>query len=307
MNKFVFVAFAIVSMLGQFTFSFAQRAPAPGNDLNTILMHATFEILGPKYGAPDKTSFGTVFVIGKPDGNNPAVSHIVIVTAAHVLDEIEGDTATLIVRRPAPDGIYVSYPYTLLIRENGAPLYIKHNSADVAAMYANLPDDVPVSGVTPAFLVDDKRLTELEVHPGDEVFVLGFPLSAQAPGGFPILRSAHIASYPLVPQKVVKQFELDVGLFGGNSGGPVYFSYVNRIYNNAMHLGEYQQGLLGLIIERENSTLPEYAGTSLNYGVVLPAQFIREVIDSLPPSPVSKPPTATPAKSSAPPPYACRR
>jgi hypothetical protein len=69
-----------------------------------------------------------------------------------------------------------------------------------------------------------------------------------------------------------------------------------------MHVGEYQQGLLGLIIAAENSTLREYAGTSLNYGVVLPAQFIRETIDSLPPSPVSKPPTATPAKSSAPPP-----
>ena len=149
-------------------------------------------------------------------------------------------------------------------------------------------------------MVDDKRLTELEIHRGDEVFLLGFPLSAQAPGGFPILRSAHIASYPLVPQKAVKQIELDVGLFGGNSGGPVYFWYSNRIYNNAMHVGEYQLGLLGLIIQTENSTLPEYAGTSLNYGVVLPAQFIREAIDSLPPSPVSKAPTATPDKSSAP-------
>jgi hypothetical protein len=35
-------------------------------------------------------------------------------------------------------------------------------------MYADLPNDVPMSGVPPEYLVDDKRLADIEVHPGDE-------------------------------------------------------------------------------------------------------------------------------------------
>jgi Trypsin-like peptidase domain len=289
-----------IGMLAQISFAFSQRAPAPSQELNTILMHATFEILGPKNNEPGKISFGTVFVIGKPRKNDPNMADIVIVTAAHVLDEIGGDTATLIVRRPASDGTYTPYPFQLPIRKQGVPLYVKHNSADVAVMYADLPDDVPMTGVLPNFLVDDTRLTDIEVHPGDEAFVLGFPLNAQAPGGFPILRSGHIASYPLVPEKIVKQFNLDVFLFGGNSGGPVYFSYPNRLFKGAVHFG-IEQGILGLIIQSTNSALPGYNGTSLNFGVVLPAQFIREAIDSLPPkAPAAPAPTDTPTPSSSP-------
>ena len=281
LSKFISTILVVIaySLAGP-NFAFAQRAPAPNTDLNTVLMHATFEIIGPKINAQGQSSFGTVFVMGRPHDDDPKIEDIVIVTAAHVLDEIAGDTATLILRRPAPDGTYTSYPFTLPIRERN-PLYIKHSSADVAVMYADLPNDVPMSGVPPALLADDKRLADIEVHPGDEVFVLGFPLAAQGPGGFPILRSGHIASYPLVPEKVVKQFDLDVFLFGGNSGGPVYFSYSNRIFKNSIHFGT-EQGVLGLIVQTTSSMLPGYIGTSLNFGVVLPAQFIREAIDMLP-------------------------
>jgi hypothetical protein len=45
------------------------------------------------------------------------IDDIVIVAAAHVLDEIGGDTATLIVRRLASDGTYIRYPFELRIRE----------------------------------------------------------------------------------------------------------------------------------------------------------------------------------------------
>jgi S1-C subfamily serine protease len=292
---------AIIGVLVQSTFSLSQRAPAPSQELNTMLMHATFEIFGPKNNEPGKLSFGTVFVIGKPRNNDPKFGDIVIVTAAHVLDEIGGDEATLMLRRPAPDGTYIAYPFELQIRKNGTPLYVKHNSADVAVMYAVLPNDVPMTAVSPEFLADDKRLTDIEVHPGDEAFVLGFPLAAQAPGGFPILRSGHIASYPLVPEKIVKQFDLDVSLFGGNSGGPVYFSYPNRVVNGTLHFG-IEQGILGLVIQSTNSILPEYKGTSLNFGIVLPAQFIREAIDSLPPpeAPAAPAPTETPSPSPTP-------
>ena len=78
---------AAIGVLAQTTFALSQRAPAPSQELNTILMHATFEIYGPKNDEPGKTSFGTVFVMGKPRNNDPKMSDIVIVTAAHALDE----------------------------------------------------------------------------------------------------------------------------------------------------------------------------------------------------------------------------
>jgi hypothetical protein len=67
------------------------RPMAPSEELNTLLMHATFRIAGPKKGQPGSVSFGTVFIMGVPLKDDPKTASIVLVTAAHVLDDIEGD------------------------------------------------------------------------------------------------------------------------------------------------------------------------------------------------------------------------
>jgi hypothetical protein len=56
------------------------RAPSPSEELNTLLMHATFLITGPAAGQPGRTSFGTVFVMGTPYKDNPklAAFHFVL-------------------------------------------------------------------------------------------------------------------------------------------------------------------------------------------------------------------------------------
>jgi hypothetical protein len=92
--------------------------------------------------------------------------------------------------------------------------------------------------------------------------VLGFPLAASSPGGFPILRAARIASYPLTPAKTVKGLYVDLFLYGGNSGGPAYFTFVNRIYKGGLHFGT-EQGILGLVIQESRSNLPEFKEKSL--------------------------------------------
>lgn len=84
--------------------------------------------------------------------------------------------------------------------------------------------------------------------------------------------------------KVVKQWEFDLKLFGGNSGGPVYFSYVNRPIKKQLRFG-LMQGILGLVIQEQHSIIPQFADKELSYGVVVPAQFIRETIDMLPAPP----------------------
>jgi S1-C subfamily serine protease len=261
------------------------RPASPSEEINTLLMHATFRIHGAARGDPmRKIAFGTVFVMGIPRHENPTVSNIVLVTAAHVLEDIAGDVATLMLRKPDPDGTYTEFPFDIPIRRGGSPLYTRHPTEDVAAMYADLPDAVPMSGLPPTFLATDEMLADIEVHPGDEAFVLGFPLGVGTPGGFPVLRTGRIASYPLTPMRGVKSIVFDLFLYGGNSGGPVYYSYSNRMYKGAIHFG-VAQGILGLVIQQAISPTPGLADSPLNLGLVVPAVFIRETLDRLPPPP----------------------
>ena len=147
-----------------------QIQPAPSEELNTLLMHATFLISGPSKSHPDKTSFGTVFVMGIPSASHPKIAAAVLVTAAHVLDDIGTDTATLVARRRNVDGTYATFPYEFPIRDNQQPRYVRHPTADVAAMYVELPIEVPITGLPPQFLADDKLIEQTDLHPGDEVF-----------------------------------------------------------------------------------------------------------------------------------------
>lgn len=250
-------------------------------ELNTALMRVTFQIAGPLVNRPDRTTFGTVFIIGRPTKADPKISYNVLVTAAHVLDDIGTDTATLTLREPDGKGLYTPFVRTIQIREKGKALYTKHESADVAAMYLPLPQKLGIELLPMAFLVDDKTMTDIELHPGDQVLCLGFPLMASGPGGFPILRSGRLASYPLTPAKTVKALYYDVLLYGGNSGGPAYYSFENRVFAGATHIG-IQQGILGLVVQQANSKIPEFADKPLNLGVIVPAVYIRETIDKLP-------------------------
>jgi len=260
------------------------RPRAPSEELNTVLMHATFLIAGPSSRVPNATATGTAFIIGVPHKDEPKIANIVLVTAAHVLDDIAGDKATLLLRRKNDGGTYTAVPFALAIRDNGRPLYVRHPTADVVAMYANLPDEVPITGLPPEALVTDKTLEDIDVHPGDEAFVLGFPLAVSSPGGFPLLRVGHIMSYPLTPMKTIGRIDFDLFIYPGNSGGPVYFSYSNRVFKGSVHLG-LNQGILGLVIQETHSAIPQFADKPLNYGIVVPAPFIRETIDMLPPAP----------------------
>ena len=133
-----------------------------------------------------------------------------------------------------------------------------------------------------SYLADDDRLRTYEIHPGDELLCLGYPLAAPANAmGFPILRSGKIASYPLIPVSANLPWLFDFTVFPGNSGGPVYFSYDTRRYGGALHMGPIQS-VVGLLSQQLSSSLPEYKGTSLEAGVIVPAKFIIETLNLLP-------------------------
>jgi hypothetical protein len=52
--------------------------------------------------------------------------------------------------------------------------------------------------------------------------------------------------------------------------------------NTIVHFG-LVQGLLGLVIQEVHSSLPGFTDKALNFGIVVPAAFIRETIEMLPP------------------------
>ncbi len=205
------------------------------------------------------------------------IAPAILVSAAHVLDDIAGETASLLVRRPNSDGTYAAFSHIIRIRHAGAPLYVKHAEVDVAALPVDLPDDVVITGLSPEFLADDEIAKTF--HPGDQIFCLGFPLSVATPGGFPILRMGYIASYPLTPLRFVKQIELDISLFPGNSGGPAYFFFPDARRDGPPQTPSH--GLLGLVVQSDRYSGPEFGNRSVTFGVILPAPFIRDAIELL--------------------------
>jgi Trypsin-like peptidase domain len=209
----------------------SQPTPAIEPDLSTVLMQSTFQILGSGAGVGAVVS-GTVFVVGKPTAGT-SQAYYVLITAAHVLDSIVGQQATLVARRQIGDK-WEKAPFSLKIRDdNNQPLWVKNKAADVAAMYVGFPEVAkPTRLVSTNLFASDEELQELEVRPGDRVFILGYPLNFESPqGGFSILRAGWIASYPLVPSRSIGSFLVSFEVFPGNSGGPVYLVYYNRVYN----------------------------------------------------------------------------
>lgn len=252
-------------------------APAQEIELNTVLMESTFKIQGIAKIDPKLSSIGTVFFIGRPT-KHKTESYYVLVTAAHVLDDISGDTATIFLREPITKGFFKRLPYTFSIRDKGRNLYTRHPTADVAVMYFQMPIKDPFAILDDTFLTTDERIKELELHPGDELICLGYPLGAEANDmGFPILRSGRIASYPLLPTKVRGSFLFDFMVFPGNSGGPVYFAYETRRIGPAIKYGGLM-GIIGLLSQQASM-----GNEPLKIGSVVPATFIREAIELLPP------------------------
>lgn len=252
-------------------------------DVSTILMNGTYEIVGP--GArPGVVTYGTVFFMGKPLKSDPAKGQFVLITAAHVLNGIVGDSATIIYRKKESDGTYTKQPTAINIRLNGVNLYKTHPEADVAVMYLSIPTGLEPVILPTNMLVDDKELESIDIHPGDELMCLGFPLSADE-NTFPIIRSGLLASYPITPTKTVKTFYYNFHVYPGNSGGPVFFSYANRTVHGTTMLGTTYQGVIGLVSQQANSTLPETQGAPLDISIIVPGSFIREAIALLPETP----------------------
>ena len=256
-------------------------------EINTTLMHYTYRIEGPT-GKPNEVKYGTVFVMVIPDANRPGKGQAVLVTAAHVLEGISGETATIFLRKKTVNGKYKKVNHDLQIRKGKKPLWVSLSAVDVAVMKITLPvfiskqtEEIPILPTN--MLADDEVMEKYEIHPGDELLCLGYPGRAEAnASGFSILRSGKIASYPLTPAKDIKLFLFDFEVFNGNSGGPVYFVDKGRRYGGTTHLAEIVQFVAGIVTQQKyyiKSVKPQNVILGkLNLGAVVPAHFIKETL-----------------------------
>lgn len=288
MAALVAALLAPVSISGQ-TKAKPQNPPKQHDlDLNTLLMKCTFEIKG--QNPQGKRLLGTAFIMGRPIPGIPKRGRYVLITAAHVLEGMPTDTPTLVLRRNLGKNRWVPDPIPITIRTMGHPLWTQPPDADVAVMYVTLPTNVKLPLISTKFLAGDSMLSRFEIHPGDELECLGYPLGATSnAAGFPILRSGRIASYPLLPTATFKTFLFDFRVFNGNSGGPVYFVQSNRTYGGRMHLGQTVGFIAGLVSEQRfysqrMSSLyqEEIQNVPLDLAVVVDASLIKQAIDMLP-------------------------
>ncbi len=258
-------------------------------DINTILMRSTFKIeLDNKSGG---TKVGTVFILGKPFKDNHDKARYVLITAHHVLDKSKGEKAIIYLRKREGES-FIKFPHEIRIRENNKQLWVKHPDADVAAMYIGLPKNVDILLATTNLLATDEAIQEYELYPSRELFILGYPLGVESSeGGFPVLRGGRISSYPLIPTKKTKIFLIDFEIFGGNSGGPVYFHDPDwhKRGSGAVKAPEEVHIIMGVVSKKwfydEQIQLPKGMETTLKKGlglaVVIHASFINETLELL--------------------------
>lgn len=274
----------IIIVLIAFFFSYGRGAMAESVlELNSVMMKNTYKIEG-------VGSVGTCFLIGRPFKNDPKQAYYVLVTAAHVLEQMKGEDATIYLRKKQDNESFIKLPWKIKIRQGNNILWVKNTSGvDVAAMYVALPRDIDVELLPISVLANDEILSKFEIHPGDEMCCLGFPFTAEAnEAGFPILRSGRVASFPLVPTQKYKTFLLDFQVYKGNSGGPVYFIDTNRVYAGGVHLGKIQF-IVGIVSQEFNATetikslyKTEEQIYPLGLAAIVPASHILDTINLLP-------------------------
>lgn len=251
----------------------AQDGPVAAKPANPHLamMQAAFRITGAGDN-PRKRITGTGFLVERRGSAPTNRVDYIAVTAAHVLRDISGNTATFLIRVMREDGSFQRLFLPVPIRQKGAQLWTELPTVDVAVMYLPLSKAAVQPVPFDALATDSDVDTLLALNVGDSVHVLGYPFGYEF-NELPAVRSAVLASYPLVPARGVKRLIVDFMAFGGDSGGPLYTSSATT--------GQSGHTLKVLGVVTHQILSPDNVENT-GLASVTPAEFIREAIRLLP-------------------------
>jgi V8-like Glu-specific endopeptidase len=252
-------------------FAAAACVRAEEEDFNTQMMRATVKISHEK-----STATGFILAKGKED-------RYLLVTAAHVLETTPGEETTVIFRRKTAEGEYEKEPTKLSIRKGDKPLWAKHPTEDVAALWIVPPKGVDLSRVSTDVIADDGQLRKYKIHPGTDLDYLGYPHREEgSKAGFPLLRQGSIATYPLLPTAKTKTYFLSANTFEGDSGGPVYWTRSKRAEADK----EETRLIVGLVsaqIFLDEEMKMVYGTTKmrhrLGFAIIVHGSFIKETVE----------------------------
>ncbi|MGI9495228.1 MAG: trypsin-like serine protease [Mariniblastus sp.] len=234
------------------------------------IMQATFRLT-------DGRTSGTAWLVSVP-AENENLKTTVVVTAAHVFKNLNGEIATLILRKKNDDGSFERLEHKFSIRENERSLWEQHIQYDIAAIKIALPKEAAVKPI-PLNQLTKAESAAPSLAPAQPCLIPTFP--AQMEGnraGWPVLRNATVASFPNAPVNRHPQFILDFNAFGGDSGAPVILNLQNSDSEHGlkivgMILGQHRQTDRTITPNEERTV-----HTSLGLGIAVQAAFIRETI-----------------------------
>ena len=223
---------------------------------------------------------GTGFIVRQPDIEIEGDWKLLLVTAAHTFEKMDGDKATFVLRKQDESRSWIAQPTTLQIRKEGKPLWQQHPKQDVAVLL--LPKDINANSVPLAALSDAKDWKKNPPEPGSLVRMVGFPHAAQFKpnkAGFPLTRLGCIASFPLTPVEQHPTFLVDYNTFEGDSGGPVYIEHSND-QKTVLKIIGLVHGQHFLDERYETIYQKGHVRKRLGLAIIVNSQFILETIDS---------------------------
>ena len=154
--------------------------------------------LGAVFRITNGRTAGTGFLVAMPGRSDD--SSVILVTAAHVFEEMSEAECQLILRTLSADQTYVRKEVSIPIRENGSPRWKRHAEMDVAALEIRLPADVAVTPLDYEQLADAAWVADKNLRVGQQVWIASYPAQLTAnEAGWPIVRHGAVASHPLSP------------------------------------------------------------------------------------------------------------
>jgi hypothetical protein len=248
---------------------------------------------------------GTAFFVDRPDERRgPSCKVVYLVTAKHVLQDIDGSflpsvKIRLNLRSPVRDSGFGFIKDIPVADPQGNLLWLHSgNQADDVVAIPLLPDarDFDFTAIPTKTFVNDRTLNSDQVTEGDELYFIG--LMEQYYGArknYPLVRRGTLAlltdediETPTGRQRV---YIAELESWPGNSGSPVFL--LPR--RDDISLNRNDLGFLGVIVASftNHVSVPlskQQAGTQLEGGdkanigmsCIVPATTIAEILDSVP-------------------------
>jgi hypothetical protein len=228
----------------------------------------TEEMMRSTYPLLTQKGMATGFIVLRRPADSRGKAVPVLLTAAHLLASVDHGPLLAGVRVRDKSGEGLAVALALAPRQSGAQFYVRHPIQDVGALILSIPSEyLDLIKLFP--VIDENALYDddgLAPRAGNEVSFLGFPdVLPGTPGGFPILRTGHVASYPSAELIANHRFLIDTDVYPGDSGGPVF-----TITHGHAHL-------TGMIVER----IGKQPNAFSHFAVAVDVATIRETLAQL--------------------------